>query len=55
MQTHGAVKPRQSELEAAFTKSIIIFNRRLALEMVSFWVAAPVLSFGLGYLSLRAF
>jgi phosphate/sulfate permease len=41
-------------LGAAYTKSITVLNRRLALETVSLWAVVPVLSFGLGYLLLRA-
>ncbi len=40
---------------AAYTKNITVLNRKLALETVSLWAVAPVLSFGLGYLLLRAF
>jgi phosphate/sulfate permease len=42
-------------LGAAYTKSITVLNRRLALETVSLWLVVPVLSFGLGYLLLRPF
>ena len=40
-------------LGAAYTKSVTVLNRRLALETVSLWVVVPLLSFGLGYLLLR--
>ncbi len=42
-------------LGAAYTKSITVLNTKIVGETVSVWVAAPLLSFLLGFLLLHAF